>query len=324
MADKKVINTDVIDSNGRTTQIITFDDGSQSRVDLGPTSGQINAVQSLQATFEQFGLGSLASSITKLVQKGTPAESILLMMQSPEAAVDPDAKELYDAYQKRFAANAERRNKGLPVLSPAEYLSTERAYRAIMADAGMPTGFYDSQDDFQKFLANDTSPTAVKARVDAAAQAVNNADPAYKKALTELYGIDEATMAANMLDPERALPFIQKQAKAVEFGAAAARQGLQVTNIGEQFGSGATNTGYSAEQGYAAIAGMLPQTQALANIYGQEYNQQTAEAEVFNVGEGLASAKRKRQKLGELETSTFSGQSGLAAGSLKKNAAGSF
>jgi hypothetical protein len=190
-----------------------------------------------------------------------------------------------------------------------------------MADAGMPTGFYDSQDDFQKFLANDTSPTAVKARVDAASQAVNNADPAYKKALTELYGIDEATMAANMLDPERALPLIQKQAKAVEFGAAAARQGLQVTNFGEQFGQKGPATGYSAEQGYSAIASMLPTAQTLGNIYGENYDQATAEQDVFG---GLASAKRKRQKLGEMETSTFSGQSGLSAGALKKNSAGSF
>jgi hypothetical protein len=66
---------------------------------------------------------------------------------------------------------------------------------------------------------------------------------------------------------------------------------------------------------------MLPTAQTLGSIYGQNYDQATAEQEVFS---GLESAKRKRQKLGEMETSTFSGQSGLSAGSLKSNKSGQF
>jgi hypothetical protein len=200
-------------------------------------------------------------------------------------------------------------------------LRSEEAYRATLKDAGLPSGFYDSADDFAGFISQDTSPAEIKTRADAAARAVNNADPAYTKALRDIYGIDEGMMTAFMLDPDRALPLVEKQAKAVEFGTAAVKQGLQATTMGEQFAQRGPATGYSADQGYSAIAGLLPTAQNLGQIYGQTYDQATAEQEVFG---GLESAKRKRQKLGEMETSTFSGQSGLSAGSLKSSKSGQF
>lgn len=224
-------------------------------------------------------------------------------------------------YQERFAANQARIKNGLKPLTPSEYLAAEESYRSVMRDAGLPQGFYDSADDFNGFISNDVSPYEAKTRINAASQAVNNSDPAYKQALRELYGIDEGMMVAQMLDPDRALPLIEKQAKAVEFGAAAVRQGLTPTKIGEEFSTSGPATGYTASQGYAAIANILPVTEKLGQIYGEEYTQGEAEQEVFS---GLASAKRKRQKLGQMETSTFGGQSGLSAGSLKTNKSAQF
>jgi hypothetical protein len=224
-------------------------------------------------------------------------------------------------YQQRFVANESRLRNGLKPLSPSEYLSAEESYRASLRDAGLPAGFYDSSDDFAGFIGQDVSPYEIKLRADAAARAVNNTDPAYTQALRDIYGIDEGMMTAFMLDPERALPLVEKQAKAVEFGTAAVRQGLQATNIGEQFAERGPATGYTADQGYSAIAGILPTASKLGQVYGQTYDQATAEQEVFS---GLESAKRKRQKLGQMETATFSGQSGVAAGSLKSSKSGQF
>jgi hypothetical protein len=224
-------------------------------------------------------------------------------------------------YQQRFIANETRVKNGLRPLTPSEYLATEESYRATLRDSGLPSGFYDSSDDFAGFIGQDVSAAEIKTRADAAARAVNNADPAYTKALRDIYGIDEGMMTAFMLDANRALPLVEKQAKAVEFGTAAIKQGLQATTLGEQFAQRGPATGYSAEQGYSAIAGILPTAQNLGQVYNQTYDQATAEQEVFS---GLESAKRKRQKLGEMETATFSGQSGVAAGSLKSSKSGQF
>lgn len=227
-----------------------------------------------------------------------------------------------DVYKQRFSANEQRIKNGLRPLTASQYIAAEESYRAALKDAGLPSGFYDDLSDFAGFIANNTSPVEMKTRVDAAAQAVNNADPAYKQALRDLYGIDEGMMVANMLDPERALPLIEKQAKAVQFGTAAVQQGLGVDRERfEQLATTPVATGYSAQQGFAAIANMLPATERLAQVYGQEYGQATAEQEVFG---GLASARRKRQKLGEMESATFSGQSGLSSTSLQQKTTGKF
>lgn len=261
-------------------------------------------------------LGFTDSQINELLPQVTQWQSTYTSAQ-----IVSDLLPTTTVYKQRFSANETRIRNGLPPLTPSQYLSAEESYRGVLKDAMLPAGFYDSSDDFAGFIGQDTSPAEIKTRADAAARAVNNTDPAYTQALRDIYGIDEGMMTAFMLDADRALPLVERQAKAVEFGTAAVRQGLQATTFGEQFAQRGPTTGYSADQGYGAIAGMLPTAQNLGNIYGETYDQATAEQEVFS---GLESAKRKRQKLGQMETSTFSGQSGVAAGSLKSSKSGQF
>jgi len=260
--------------------------------------------------------GFTDAQINKLLPQITEWQSVYTPTQ-----IVTDLLPTTDVYSERFSANAARIKNGFKPLTPDQYIAAEKSYRAVLKESGLPAGFYDSSDDFAGFIGQDTSAAEMKTRVDTAAQAVNNADPAYVKALQDMYGIDPGMLAAHMLDADRAFPLIAKQAKAIEFGYAAAKQGLQATTFGEQFAQQGPTTGYSADQGYNAIASMLPTAQTLGSIYGQNYDQATAEQEVFS---GLESAKRKRQKLGEMETSTFSGQSGLSAGSLKSNKSGQF
>lgn len=278
--------------------------------ETAPQDARVIFSQTLkQFGFTQTQIDALIPQITQWQSVYTPTQIVSDLL--PNTTV----------YQERFAANQSRIKNNLKPLTPSEYLAAEEAYRSVMRDAGLPEGFYDSPDDFNGFIANDVSPYETKLRVSAASEAINNASPEYKQALRDLYGIDEGMMVAQMLDPERALPLIERQAKAVEFGTAAVKQGLRATRIGEEFATTGPATGYTATQGYAAIAEMLPAAQRVSQIYGQEYDQETAEQEVFG---GLASARRKRRKLGEMETATFSGQSGLSAGSLKGTKEGQF
>lgn len=266
-------------------------------------------------TLKQYGFST--EQIESLIPQITEWQAVYTPTQ-----IVQDLLPTTTVYQQRFSANEARIKAGLKPLTPSEYLATERAYRTIMRDAGLPQGFYDTVDDFSRFIQQDVSATELKSRVDSAARAINNADPFYRQALRDMYGIDEGLMVANMLDPERALPLVERQAKAVEFGAAAKAQGLGVdTARFEALAGQPVTTGYSAAQGFSAIAGMLPQAQRLAQVYGQEYDQATAEQEVFG---GLASARRKRQKLGEMESATFSGQSGLSSTSLQQKTTGKF
>ena len=268
-----------------------------------------DAIANLTKTFENYGLGSLAPRIAEFVYNGYSSDTVSLLLQdSPE-------------YKQRFAGNEARRKAGLPVLSPSDYLSTESSYRQIMASAGLPKGFYDSPDSFAKFIGQDVSPTELKTRVDTAAKAVDNTDPYYTQALRDMYGFSNGDMIAHLLDPEAAAPLVMKQAKAVEYGAAAARQGLSMTTTGAENLAVNNQTGVSAEQGMSQIAEMTPGLSGLAGISGETYNQDTAQEEVFG---GLASAKRKREQLINQEEDRFTGRSNVDSKSLQGNIEGSF
>jgi hypothetical protein len=261
--------------------------------------------------FNNYGLGTLAPKITEYVQQGFSPDTVTLKLQeTPE-------------YKQRFAGNESRRKSGLSVLSPKEYLATEDAYRQIMRSTGLPKGFYDSPDDFSKFIESDVSPTELKQRVDLAQTAIDNADPYYTRTLQEMYGLSNGDMIAQVLDPQRALPFITKQAQAVQFGAAAVRQGLQVAKpVAEQY-AGMGVTEQQAEQGFQAVAQILPTAERLGQIYGQNYNQEQALSEVFG-GPMSADAIQRRRRLVEMEQSSFAGRAGVGRSSLTQGSQGQF
>lgn len=270
---------------------------------------RVDWTEQLSILFKNYGLETLAPKIKEFVQQGFSPDTVTLKLQeTPE-------------YQQRFVGNAARIKAGLPVLSPKEYLATEDAYRQIMRTTGLPKGFYDSTDDFSKFIESDVSPTELKQRVDLAQTAIDNADPYYTRTLQEMYGLSNGDMIAQVLDPQRALPFITKQAQAVQFGAAAVRQGLQVAKpVAEQY-AGMGVTQQQAEQGFQAIAQILPTAEKLGQIYGQNYNQDQALSEVFG-GPMSAEAIQRRKRLSEMEQSSFAGQAGVGRGSLSRGMSG--
>src|SRR2546423_2100078 len=168
----------------------------------------------------------------------------------------------------------------------------------------MPVGFYDSPDDFASWIGSDVSPSEVKTRVDRASQYVTGLDPSVKQTLMEYHGVGEGDLTAYFLDQKRSLPLLQRQSAQVEIGAAGARQGLHLSAQDADYWAGRGVTPQQAQQGLSQAAQVLPQTQGLANIYGQTYNQQDAEQEFLG---DLASARRKREQLAQQEQESFAG-----------------
>jgi len=279
---------------------------------------QQNAITTMQALFAKYGMTDLANSIVAGAQKGYSSDAMNLAMQSKPS--DPSLQGLYDAYSKRFAGNLAREAKGLPPLSPDQYISTEDAYRKILAV--LPKGFYDSQSHFNDFIGNNIDPSQLQERVSAAQKAIDNTDPYYKQALQEMYGLDPSLMIAHLLDPTAAAPLVERQARAAEYGAAAARQGLSQAPVSqyEAYATG-VGTGVDAEKGMAQVAEITPGLTTLGQISGDQYNQQTAQEEVFG---GLASARRKREKLSAQEEARFTGRSNVESGSLGSGMTGQF
>lgn len=260
------------------------------------TGGERSAASALITLFGNYGLQSLAGRIIEFVKQGFSADTMTVMLEeTPE-------------YKKRFAANDARVKAGLPKLSPSEYLATERQYRQVMTQAGFPKGFYDQTSDFQKYLENDQSPAELSDRVKAW-QELAQSDQTALDELRRLYGMNVNDAAAYAMDPKRALPLIQAQARAVGFAAAGKRHGYTIgRGAAEMYGGGAYDvSAQDAEKGFATIEEIQGDTDRLTNLYGLgDYNAEDAAAEVFG---GDADQAKKRKRAASAERSTFSDSS---------------
>jgi len=295
---------------------------AKAEADAAARAGRQSAYDLLFQQFDAYGLGALVSPLKGLIESGiSPAEFTIKLRET-------------DAYKQRFAANAQRINKGLRSLSEAEYIGLEDQYQDVMRRYGLPASYYargdmGRQEGFEKFIGGDVSPVELEDRVQTAQRRVLNAAPQVRDALTQFYGaeIGNGDILAYVLDPEKAIENIKRKVTAAEIGAGAMQAGL-ATGVAraeelQRFGV----TGEQARTGYQAIGGFLPRASQLGDIYAKQgegpFTQTTAEQEVFGTT-GAVEAQRKRRKLAELETAQFSGTSGAAQGALARERAGQF
>lgn len=263
-----------------------------------------NAYDALVAEFTRYGLQSLAPEILKMLQEGYGEDTIALRLQDTKA------------YKARFAANDARLAKGFKVLSPAEYLAAEESYRQVMRSSGLPTGFYDSNNDYTNWLANDVSPTEVNSRVAAAKEYYYQFPSARQKAQEWYsYGGNEGDLIAMALDPAKALPVVESRLKALEVGAS-------VTGINRDLAErvGATGLGADAiRQGAGVINQTYNNLSKLAAYSGVDYSVDALASDVFL---NDANSALTRDRLTRNETARFAGSGGQTKTTLGTSGAG--
>ena len=196
-----------------------------------------------------------------------------------------------------------------------------------MRNYGLPDTYWKkdsmgTQEGFTKLLANDVSAVELEDRIATAQNRVINANPQIKQALKQFYpNITDGDILAYSLDPQKALTDIKRKVTAAEIGGAALGQGLATSQLGAEGLAAYGVTKQQAEQGYGTIADILPTTQKLASIYGEQpYTQQQAEQEIFGLANSAEAAK-KRKKLSAQEQATFGGSSGMSSGALSRDRA---
>jgi hypothetical protein len=279
-----------------------------------------SAYNLLRQQMAAYGLESLVDPLKNLVLEGVSPSEFTIRLRDT------------DAYKKRFAANAQRINKGLRALSEAEYIGLEDQYQNVMRRYGLPDTYYTRgemgrQEGFEKFISGDVSPVELEDRIQTAQRRVIDAAPQVKNALAQFYGAElgNGDILAYVLDPEKAIENIKRKITTAEIGAGAMQAGLAtgLTRAEELQRYGVT--GEQARTGYQTIASYLPRASTLADIYTKQgmgpFTQTTAEAEVFGTP-GSVEAATKRRKLTELEQAQFSGQTGV--GALARERAGQF
>lgn len=187
----------------------------------GPTEGQESARDLINGVLESYGLNGLSDWAWQQIQAG-----------HSEIRVLQDLRET-DQYKQRFAGMEARRAAGLNAISEAEYISYENNARQLMRAAGLPAEFYDRPEDFADLIGKDVSPAELNARINDGYLAAAQAPAEVRQQLRDLYGLGEGDLAAYFLDPDRALPLIQRQFAASQVSGAGVTTGYGALNVAE-------------------------------------------------------------------------------------------
>jgi len=222
-----------------------------------------------------------------------------------------------DVYKKRFAANERRRALGFKELSPATYIALEKSYKDTMAANGLPQGFYDSSEDFEKLIGGDVSVAELNSRLKDAYSVVRDASPEVKNKMAEMYGVTDGDLLAYVIDPDRArelmAPDYKRQAQAALIAESAQRlSGLKFNkDIAEQFvRQGVTQA--EAEAAFTTV-GQMGELRRAGLGEQQISDVQFAQAALGTDAEAKRLVEeRKRRRIGEVTAS--GGSATLAQG----------
>jgi hypothetical protein len=268
----------------------------------GLTGPNRDAAVALNDLFTSYGLGSLAPLITNYLKQGFSADTVSILLQnSPE-------------YKQRFAGNDLRIKAGLPVLSPAEYLATERAYGQVLHKYGLPQGFYDTPADYNQWIGQDVSPTEIDTRAKQASDFLHQADPNELAFFRQHYTTGD--MIAYALDPNRAGPLVGKAFQASQIGGKAADVGIGIDqSMAERLSDNNINE-QQAQQGFGQIAMESPTTNLLSALYGNSGNAVNQQDLINAQFLDNSQAQNKIKQLASQERGAFGGASGVSATTL--------
>jgi hypothetical protein len=280
----------------------------------------------LVALLSSYGIDGIANMVDKVIidYPESDGEEILNLLRYDERYNKP--------YLARFAGNAERLKKKLPLLSEDTYLKQELGYSKMFKSYGLTN--LDNREQYTKLIAADIDIDEATTRVSMAYDRVLKADPSTKNAFLRFFPmLSNQDLVSAMLNPEEQLPALERKVQSAESGGAALRQSLSAeladtttksamySNVqAGTIGAGTLETAgvspATAVAKYQTIASELPTMEKLSSIYGstmEQYGQREAEqADLL----GLASAKRKKERLVAREEAEFQGTAGTMKGSF--------
>lgn len=253
----------------------------------------------MRDVLEPYGLGDLANRAWEYFQTNQPSEAELLtwIREQPE-------------HELRYPGFKALQNKGRAI-NEGDYVSIERQYVQLFRQAGLPSGFYDSPDDFASFISNEVSPQEMSARLDVARIAVYETPPEVRAELSRLYNVGTGDVMAFLLDPTKALPIIQNQFTAAEAGAASQLSGYGALTRGEAERVGLSGRNFDQlTQGFDQLAQSQELFQPIIGEVGQD--SLTREDQLGAAFGGNTSAQRRLERRAKQRAAVFEGGGGFA------------
>lgn len=280
----------------------------KAKVEADKMASKMKASDKLRAMFEGYGLGSLANFIDKRIMEDASEEVVLLeLYEQPE-------------YKMRFPGMGNLRAKKRTI-TEGEYMNIEKAMTQTARFFDLPQGFYDNPEDFGKLIGSEVSAKEYQDRLQVGQDLARQMSPSARAQLQEFFNVGEGGITAYVLDPDRALALIQKQAKAAQFVGFGREKGFKLEGMtaaqAEQIAGTEAYSKLSALQMEQALgqAAQLRKTQSrLTGIEGEVYNEQEALKAVI---EGSPEAVLASQQRAQREGARFGGSAGITGTSLR-------
>lgn len=269
-------------------------------------SGPLSAAQQdgwayLDAYLKNYNLGALSPwAKEQIIAGNSPAMVQQLLWERPE-------------FQQRFQVIFDRQKAGLPPMSVDEVLSFEKNATALFAKYDLPTGFYDSFEDFVSYQVNDISLQEMDERLQLRQQAVFQSPPEVRAALKALYGVNAGDLTAYWIDPNRAIPILRNQMQSASLSAAGARTGYGALTRDES--ERLTALGVSVDQAVSGLGKLVTAKELFTALPGEQMGQNITRAEQLRAGlEGDMAAQLMIEDQGRRRVAQFGGGGGFVGG----------
>lgn len=251
-----------------------------------------SAFASLETMLRSYDLAELLPGAREQWVNGSSVDQVMLWLRSQEP------------FRRKYAPIFEREKQGLPPVTVNEVVEYRRRAREIEQMYDMPADFVDTD----RLMVSDVSLQELATRAQQASAYVDQRTDITGE-LGRLYGLGRGAAIAYVLDPDTALPAVQRRYMAAQVSAQAGRQGfgaLNVTEAEQLAGLGVTEADAASGFGTLAQAGELTKT-----LEGEQPGAFTRDDQLALVA-GSAVARRKLGNIQDQRRAVFQEGGGFA------------
>lgn len=253
----------------------------------------------LAAYLKAYGLESLATwawnSYTMSGVTDMDAFTPILRAELPKQKAFIDR---FPAYNEMLAAG-----KGISI---EEYVKYEKDLTKAANFYGLPAGFVEDRDYIKKIMLADVSADEFAERAQLARDNALNAPAETTQALKDLYGMSDGDLTAFWMDPDKAMPLLQRRSAAATLAGVGLRNSITISQAeAERLAA----QGVTVAQGTQAFSQVAEQ-QALQAGYGETATQAELVAGAF----GDVQAAKKVERVTKSRTGQFADAGGAQTG----------
>lgn len=214
-----------------------------------------SAYDTIQNTFDQWGLGNLVPwAQDQIFNHGATAQTVMNELRYGKGPQHQEYENAFPGLSEHNSTNG----VGSEHLTEAQYQQLSQGYQGVANQYGLPAGFLD-KNEMANLIKGNVSAAEFQQRLTDGYVAAQNASPEAKALLQKYYGIGPSQMTAYWLNPQKALPLLQRQIASADIGGYAQQTGLNgLTQAqAEELASRARLGATAGNQGLAASTAQI-------------------------------------------------------------------